>query len=60
MNGSNVFIQETIQIVLVPRECSALVAVITLIIIRVFQDRGEPESPNTHKEPPIHVAQGMA
>ena len=45
MNGSNVCIQETIQTVLVPSECSAPVAVITVIIIRVF---GTEERQNHH------------
>lgn len=52
MNGSNVFIQETIQTVLVPSECSAPVAVITVIIIRVFGTEERQNHPtNTRSSP---------
>lgn len=48
MSRSNDFTQgKCVRTVLVPNECSMSAAVVTLRIIRVFGDRGEPEIP-TH------------
>lgn len=54
------FTQETVQTVLARSVCSVPAAVVTVMIVRVFRDRGEPESPSKHKETPIQMTQGVA
>lgn len=45
---------------LVPSEGSASAAAVTVMILRVFRGRGEPEITHEHKLPPIQMAQGIA